>query len=731
MTVTCATVDQPMPQTLKSKTPDKGCEKNVPQAIKPLRRCVCEKQETLEMQIFKSMTSRTQYRGPGYNKDMVLEDAVAQTPIGAIWDTSHPFAAAMCKPSVSAVAFIVAGFLAANLMIGANKIRANNVRFGSKLRFTALDGLGNVPVRVDSLGFLLDGCAQHSHLLSHSRETSNISITVSYNETFAMNGWWVSLPLLSPKAAPTRFSVEIWHRGPDSGWTQVGSSSVLWTWSGSIVFYDGEFDISKPPQLVRTTVRSQNVVVEFDMRLPWIWTYTKWICNLNLILMTVLIQVVSFLKRQMQARWVCAFFWLVAHVVEILACAGYAYTGETALAIVSGIFSLSDIVYAIAVAYFERYFRHVNGLCGFLFVGAVAAHYTYLQAPQQMFGCYFGLENRGVMEGISLILMSLSAWVFRANSRRSAERVIAVSRALYEKCWADLMVSPGAREAIKEIGEFTDALRSSLPDTIRQRSREPDTINQLRQEPLGALADLPDLNFKSSSSSRSAKLDTPTNLVSQPKTGLHGVLEEKCWPLTLDLDQLFVQAEGLDLFLRLKVQEWALRSRGCFPVHSQDGVLTFRLWEELATDEEALQGVQWAQVKSRERAIEKLYRSYDCDVSRLLDCCRQSIYFEHLPDLLSCLQTIAADSSSRLVRVKNLLSPAYDSRATAGYRSVILNLQIRTEDTRQLGIDTHTCELQLVTVDFARLKVRPVRRRAEQSAGGRGRPPHGGPSLSA
>ena len=33
--------------------------------------------------------------------------------------------------------------------------------------------------------------------------------------------------------------------------------------------------------------------------------------------------------------------------------------------------------------------------------------------------------------------------------------------------------------------------------------------------------------------------------------------------------------------------------------------------------------VRWARPKSAERALEKLYRSYDCDVSRLLDCCRQ------------------------------------------------------------------------------------------------------------
>ena len=38
-----------------------------------------------------------------------------------------------------------------------------------------------------------------------------------------------------------------------------------------------------------------------------------------------------------------------------------------------------------------------------------------------------------------------------------------------------------------------------------------------------------------------------------------------------------------------------------------------------------------------------------------------------------------------------------------------LNLRLDTAETRRLGLEAHVCEVQLVLVDFARLKVRPLR----------------------
>ena len=88
-----------------------------------------------------------------------------------------------------------------------------------------------------------------------------------------------------------------------------------------------------------------------------------------------------------------------------------------------------------------------------------------------------------------------------------------------------------------------------------------------------------------------------------------------------------------------------------------------------------------------------------------MDVCRQSIVFNEIADIAACLRVIGADRDVRLVRVKNRLNPEYHSSISAGYRDVALNLCIVTDDTRDLGVDNHICELQLILRSIAELKV--------------------------
>ena len=44
-----------------------------------------------------------------------------------------------------------------------------------------------------------------------------------------------------------------------------------------------------------------------------------------------------------------------------------------------------------------------------------------------------------------------------------------------------------------------------------------------------------------------------------------------------------------------------------------------------------------------------------------------------------------------------------------GYRNVAFNLRLRTAAARELGVDTHVCEVQLLLRPFAELKVVPNR----------------------
>ena len=71
---------------------------------------------------------------------------------------------------------------------------------------------------------------------------------------------------------------------------------------------------------------------------------------------------------------------------------------------------------------------------------------------------------------------------------------------------------------------------------------------------------------------------------------------------------------------------------------------------------------------------------------------------------MQCLDAITADREAQLLRLVNKLCPGYVADA-GGFRSVLLNLRLSTPAAHRLGLEWHACELQLILIDYARIKV--------------------------
>ena len=167
-----------------------------------------------------------------------------------------------------------------------------------------------------------------------------------------------------------------------------------------------------------------------------------------------------------------------------------------------------------------------------------------------------------------------------------------------------------------------------------------------------------------------------------------------------------MQAHRLNPILLDKVREWALVSCGGFPVVSPDcpsACPEFYRYADVRGGE-LENSIKWGRVKTVQRAQEKVQRSYGEDVSRLVDLCRQSIIFESPSDIAACLAAIAADPAVSLVRIKNRLDPQYNALSSAGYRDVAINLRMVGQEARDLSLDEHVCEVQLILKAFAELK---------------------------
>jgi hypothetical protein len=72
---------------------------------------------------------------------------------------------------------------------------------------------------------------------------------------------------------------------------------------------------------------------------------------------------------------------------------------------------------------------------------------------------------------------------------------------------------------------------------------------------------------------------------------------------------------------------------------------------------------------------------------------------------MQCLSLIHNDHEVILVRIKNRFDPVFNSEQSAGYRNLAINLRVVTKETLALGIETHVCEVQLLLVQMAAIKV--------------------------
>lgn len=147
-----------------------------------------------------------------------------------------------------------------------------------------------------------------------------------------------------------------------------------------------------------------------------------------------------------------------------------------------------------------------------------------------------------------------------------------------------------------------------------------------------------------------------------------------------NLDTLYEMARQLNTWFQLVVAEW---------VCHLDGV-------------EGVVGIEHHQapVKQPTRAMEKLQRSYQGNVARLLDLARSTIIVKTIDDVLTVAKLISLQA--RVHFVKNRFDPAYDGEDTGGYRD--LNMQISLSELEGTLFEGHIFEMQIHLDAIAKIK---------------------------
>eukprot|EP00929_Paragymnodinium_shiwhaense_P008864 TRINITY_DN112836_c0_g1_i1.p1 TRINITY_DN112836_c0_g1~~TRINITY_DN112836_c0_g1_i1.p1 ORF type:complete len:650 (+),score=65.75 TRINITY_DN112836_c0_g1_i1:131-2080(+) len=228
----------------------------------------------------------------------------------------------------------------------------------------------------------------------------------------------------------------------------------------------------------------------------------------------------------------------------------------------------------------------------------------------------------------------LSGAVFRKNrSRRRAWELVREDAAEYDAQWHDIVSDDG--DAVARLAETALAIDRDIKKSTQEGPR-----SNLRTEE----------NLRR------------TLLQSSQRAG--GGVQQELSSLPL----LYAQAFELDSHFQLKCAEWAA---GC-GLHMASGI------------------------KQAERAIEKVWRTYDGNCQKLLDLVRCSIVCDHLDVALTVVNRIREDPAACLLRIKNRFDPHYDSADSGGYRNLSLNIMLVDLHTRRAWVDRHICEVQIV-----------------------------------
>lgn len=121
----------------------------------------------------------------------------------------------------------------------------------------------------------------------------------------------------------------------------------------------------------------------------------------------------------------------------------------------------------------------------------------------------------------------------------------------------------------------------------------------------------------------------------------------------------------------------------------------YSLIDKIASGVEGVQSKHPSAVKKYQRAVEKVYRSYSGDASKLIDLVRSSITCGTLDSIIEIIKRIRDDPNIRILQIKNRFRPHYVSSESAGYRNVALSLRIDDATTKKFKVEKHVCELQV------------------------------------
>ena len=483
-----------------------------------------------------------------------------------------------------------------------------------------------------SLLLLQDGCDIGIKPIWENRNHYNV---FAFSPPQRYNGWRLTGEVPGEPALANSITIRLQASPDQTEWENV----PLPPW----ILKSSTFKIH------RVHTNNTDVLQNIDLRPPLDWIVLNCVCRLGLGFAVFLSCILGRLRETRSGALTISFAWLLyglVYIAELIYCVSE--EAESSLTFIYFLYAICYITTSCTLFY-ERY--QVDFLLietgMFLCTRNLDFSIHFQESELSQIDHYLWILSDSLLLVLSAVLIIARTftrhWILEQSVRKDKEK--------FDACWDSIITDENANLLLTRIREKLNDLSKSLETgVLRQRHKAQcidyafTRLESIFGEPVAKI-----LHFLAPTG--------PKNRVFKPHI--------------TSLDQLFNQAVCIDCFLKMKVKQLALVSNGLVLVSVNENESNkykyIRLDEILATSCLS-QNIRWSPLKGTQRALEKLLRVYDCDVSRLLDCCRQRIIFENLDDILKCLVAMEEDPEIEIVRIKNMMDVNYDSRFTAGFR---------------------------------------------------------------
>ena len=579
------------------------------------------------------------------------KEAVARGNDRSVWIlfSTRPFTLSIRKQWFRVMCAVAGSALLGQVAVYCLALRDGLPAPGLRFRFTALalrngSAPGPGPLGISALGVLQQGCRVAGMPAAGADGAGAWTLTLAH--PVAVDGWWFETATDGPPEwDPVRFRLErsadgvVWGPVPQPMWI---SDEKMW---------------SVPV--------GRGAVKEIDLRPPVLWVAThcaglaffSFSCYCSCLFgmagkgrtAAVAMSVGYFLLSLTELLWA------LQNTISILSGLGNSISISTLHAWTQWIYLIGNLLSAFTI-YYEKYILDAESLW-FLLTGFVSAYEAVLISKSR--GQSIGLEVIftfiwSLSPAITLMMLLVARYF---TIRWVLLTFLAEDRLTYDSVWKIVLAEDQGVGALSRLQHLSDSILLTMsPAEARQ-------LNSTLMIKKQCIKTNGHTGGWTHSKRPLTQIPNFSNSISFSTSSDTGIISS--------LDQLIEQAKGLNIFLKQKSREIALASNGLLlagSVNCRSTAVEFQRYQSDSSSDVLRTRWLWASVKSSERCIEKLLRSYDGDVSRLLDCCRQRIAFESPSALLSALKAIRSDNEIKIMRIKNMMDIRFDSWRTGGYR---------------------------------------------------------------